>query len=60
MKRAHDRIRAEIHKAIVGQEKVIEELLIALFAGGHCLLIGVPKTACASNSSKAQPPGSRY
>jgi MoxR-like ATPase len=45
MKRAHDRIRGEIRKAIVGQEKVIEELLIALFAGGHCLLIGVPGLA---------------
>ena len=45
MKQSHDRIRAEIHKAIVGQEKVIEELLIALFAGGHCLLIGVPGLA---------------
>ena len=45
MKAAHDRIRAEIHKVIVGQEGVIEELLTALFAGGHCLLIGVPGLA---------------
>ncbi len=45
MKQAHDRILAEIRKVIVGQERVIEELLIALFAGGHCLLIGVPGLA---------------
>ena len=37
-----DRILAEIRKVIVGQDDVIEQLLIALFAGGHCLLTGVP------------------
>lgn len=35
-------IREEVGKIIVGQEQVIEEVLIALFAGGHCLLEGVP------------------
>jgi MoxR-like ATPase len=39
------RIRKEISKAIVGQEKVLEELLIAIFARGHCLLVGVPGLA---------------
>lgn len=39
------RIRRELSKAIVGQEKVIEELLIAIFARGHCLLVGVPGLA---------------
>src|SRR5207244_493530 len=39
------RIRKEMSKAIVGQEKVLEELLIAIFARGHCLLIGVPGLA---------------
>jgi MoxR-like ATPase len=39
------RIRAEMGKAIVGQEKVLEELLIAIFARGHCLLVGVPGLA---------------
>jgi MoxR-like ATPase len=39
------RIRKELSKAIVGQEKVIEELLIAIFARGHCLLVGVPGLA---------------
>lgn len=35
----------EIRKAIVGQEAVVEELLIALFAGGHVLVTGVPGLA---------------
>jgi MoxR-like ATPase len=39
------RIRKELSKAIVGQEKVLEELLIAIFARGHCLLVGVPGLA---------------
>ena len=40
-----DTLRAEIGKVIVGQDTVVEELLIALFAGGHCLLVGVPGLA---------------
>jgi MoxR-like ATPase len=39
------RIRAEMNKAIVGQGRVLEELLIAIFARGHCLLVGVPGLA---------------
>jgi MoxR-like ATPase len=39
------RIRREMGKAIVGQEKVLEELLVAIFARGHCLLVGVPGLA---------------
>src|SRR5438132_1336969 len=39
------RIRREMGKAIVGQERVLEELLIAIFARGHCLLVGVPGLA---------------
>src|SRR5262247_896044 len=35
----------EIRKVIVGQDRVIEEVLIALFARGHCLLVGVPGLA---------------
>ena len=42
---AHARIRTEMGKVIVGQELVLEELLIALFAGGHCILEGVPGLA---------------
>src|ERR1041384_6022627 len=36
------RIEAEIGKVIVGQQTVIRNVLTALFAGGHCLLEGVP------------------
>ena len=46
--RLHDaagRITGEIHKIIVGQESVVEQALISLFAGGNCLLIGVPGLA---------------
>jgi MoxR-like ATPase len=38
-------IRKEISKVIVGQDDVIEELLISLFAKGNCLLVGVPGLA---------------
>src|SRR5438132_5587693 len=39
------RITREMSKAIVGQKRVLEELLIAIFARGHCLLVGVPGLA---------------
>jgi MoxR-like ATPase len=39
------RIRKELSKAVVGQQRVLEELLIAVFARGHCLLVGVPGLA---------------
>jgi MoxR-like ATPase len=39
------RITKELGKAIVGQQRVLEELLIAIFARGHCLLVGVPGLA---------------
>ncbi|MCH9031735.1 MAG: MoxR family ATPase [candidate division Zixibacteria bacterium] len=42
---AHAAIKAEIRKVIVGQEEVIDELLVSLLAGGHALLIGVPGLA---------------
>ena len=45
LKRANDTIVAEIRKAVVGQERVVKELMIALFAQGHCLLMGVPGLA---------------
>jgi MoxR-like ATPase len=38
-------LRAEIGKAIVGQDDVVEELLVAIFARGHCILEGVPGLA---------------
>ena len=40
-----DTMISEIRKVIVGQDRVIEEVLIALFAKGHCLLVGVPGLA---------------
>ncbi|MEE1001645.1 MAG: MoxR family ATPase [Bacteroidales bacterium] len=38
-------LKAEIAKVIVGQEEVINQLLITLFSRGHCLLVGVPGLA---------------
>src|SRR6202050_3206526 len=38
-------IEAELAKVIVGQKDVIEQILIALFAGGHCLITGAPGLA---------------
>jgi len=45
MGRKKAEIISEIKKVIVGQDKVIEEILIALFCRGHCLLVGVPGLA---------------
>ncbi|MEA2679489.1 MAG: MoxR-like ATPase [Candidatus Binataceae bacterium] len=42
--RTFRRIQAEIHKVIIGHENAVEELLNALFAGGHVLIEGVPGT----------------
>ena len=42
---AYKEIRAELGKVIVGQEEVLEQLLICIFSQGHCLLIGVPGLA---------------
>src|SRR5712671_7612282 len=42
---AKPRILAELGKAIVGQREVIEQILIALMAGGHCLITGAPGLA---------------
>src|SRR6201988_2585605 len=40
-----ERILAELRKVIVGQDEVVEQVLIALFTGGHCLITGVPGLA---------------
>src|ERR1043165_68853 len=40
-----ERILAELRKVIVGQDAVIEQVLMALFTGGHCLITGVPGLA---------------
>ena len=42
---AREKISAELAQVIVGQDQVIEELLISLFSQGHCLLEGVPGLA---------------
>src|SRR5262249_8452335 len=41
----NERLLAEIRRVIVGQDAVVQNLLIALFARGHCLLVGVPGLA---------------
>jgi len=42
---AHDQIVAEIEKKIIGQRRVVDQLLVALFARGHTLFVGVPGLA---------------
>jgi MoxR-like ATPase len=54
--KAYQSLKEEIGKVIVGQEQVVEQLLIALFTGGHCLLVGVPglaKTLLISTVARA-------
>jgi len=51
-----ERIRSEVAKVIVGQEKLVDRLLLALATGGHILLEGVPglaKTLSVNTLSKA-------
>jgi len=40
-----ERILSELRKVIVGQDEVVDQVLIALFTGGHCLITGVPGLA---------------
>ncbi len=42
---AKKRIVDQMHRVIVGQDEIIEKILTGLFAGGHCLLVGVPGLA---------------
>ncbi|MFZ4395887.1 MAG: AAA family ATPase [Kiritimatiellia bacterium] len=42
---ARNTVLAELHKVIVGMEPAIDEVMIAIFSGGHCLLEGVPGLA---------------
>jgi MoxR-like ATPase len=42
---AYKRIKAEVHKVIVGQDQVVDELLTAILCGGHALVVGVPGLA---------------
>jgi len=53
---AQSKIKNELSKVIVGQEEVIDNLVITLLCRGHCLLIGVPglaKTLMISSLSRA-------
>src|ERR671923_553575 len=53
---AHKRLKQEIGKVIVGQEKVLDELLMAIFCRSHALLMGVPglaKTLMVSTLAQA-------
>src|SRR5690348_13852217 len=55
LREAFDSIKKQLARVIVGQDQVIEELLIALFSRGHCILEGVPglaKTLMISTLSK--------
>ncbi len=55
VKAHHERLKAEIHKVIVGQDEVLEQALLALFCGGHALIEGVPglaKTLLVSTLAK--------
>jgi MoxR-like ATPase len=45
IQQAGAKIREEISKVIVGSSEVVEQLMLALFARGHCLLVGVPGLA---------------
>lgn len=45
LQESHRALKKELGKVIVGQSQVMEELLIALFCRGHCLLVGVPGLA---------------
>lgn len=52
----HTELKKEIAKVIIGQEEVIDQILISIFSGGHALLIGVPglaKTLMVNTISKA-------
>jgi MoxR-like ATPase len=42
---ARQRILTELRKVIVGQDEVVDQVLVALFTGGHCLITGVPGLA---------------
>jgi MoxR-like ATPase len=41
----YNQLKKEIHKIIIGQDDVVEQVLISIFSKGHCLLVGVPGLA---------------
>ena len=55
LREAFDSIRSEVGRIVIGQDAVIEELLISVFSRGHCILVGVPglaKTLLVSTRSR--------
>jgi len=55
LRETHKRLKEELHRVIVGQDEVIDQLLLAVLSKGHCLLVGVPglaKTLLISSVSK--------
>jgi MoxR-like ATPase len=55
LRAAHQRMKEQLHRAIVGQDDVIDQLLLAILTRGHCLLVGVPglaKTLLISSLAK--------
>ncbi len=55
LREVHAQMKSELHRAIVGQEKVIDQLLLAVLTRGHVLLVGVPglaKTLLVSSLSR--------
>ena len=59
---SRDRILAEVRKVIIGQDDLVEQVLVALFAGGHVLMVGVPglaKTLLVSTLAKTLSVGFR-
>jgi hypothetical protein len=54
------RITAELHKRVVGQEQMIERLLIGLLTGGHVLLEGVPGLAKTLTVKSSSPSPKRF
>src|SRR6516164_3159953 len=56
LRQAHRQLRQEVGKVIIGQEQVLDELLMAVFCRGHALLVGVPglaKTLMVSTLAQA-------
>jgi MoxR-like ATPase len=45
LRTAYDQIREQMARQIVGQDEVVDQLLVAVFARGHCILEGVPGLA---------------
>jgi MoxR-like ATPase len=55
LRRAHAQMKEQLHRVIVGQDVVIDQLLLAILTRGHCLLVGVPglaKTLLISSLAK--------